>query len=247
MRAPVRLIAGLAMAQALSGCGGEPPAPANPFSATGELIALSGGAGGATNACVTCHGLDGGGDGASVPHLAGLEAGYLLKQMEDYASGRRRDAVMRAVVLPLGTRERQAVAAHYAALPPPARPAASPARRADPSAAVLYHQGDPGRDLPACASCHGAPDAGGGLANPALGGQPADYTVEQLRRFASGQRRNDPRGIMWVIARRLDADERAGLAAYLAAQPAAPASSASASGGSTPGVMAASTSSRSQR
>jgi cytochrome c553 len=51
------------------------------LSASGRLVAMSGGAGGAANACFSCHGLDGAGDGVSTPRLAGLEAGYLLKQM----------------------------------------------------------------------------------------------------------------------------------------------------------------------
>lgn len=237
--------AAAAAALLVVGCAGEPPAPNDPFSATGELIALSGGAGGAANACFTCHGLDGAGDGASVPRLAGLEAGYLLKQMEDYATGRRRDPVMRRVARPLGDQERRAVAEHYAALPAPARPpGATPPAATAAAAARLYHQGDPARRLVACADCHGARGEGGGAANPALAGQPADYAAEQLRRFADGERRNDPRGVMWALARELDAAERAALAAYLAAAPAgASASSPDSSGGSTPGTMAASTSS----
>lgn len=243
-----------ALAAAVAGllaaaCAGEPAAPHDPFSATGELIALSGGAGGAANACFTCHGLDGGGDGASVPRLAGLDAGYLLKQMQDYGAGRRRDPVMRRVVRPLGDRERRAVAEYYAGLPVPPREAGTAipaATDATGAAQRLYHQGDPSRRLAACADCHGPRGEGGGPANPALAGQPADYAAEQLRRFAEGERRNDPRGVMWAVARALDADERAALAAYLAAEPAGAASSPESSpspGGSTPGVMAASTSS----
>ena len=47
------------------------------LTADGRIIAMSGGEGGAANACFSCHGLDGGGDGVSVPRLAGLHPGYL--------------------------------------------------------------------------------------------------------------------------------------------------------------------------
>ena len=59
------------------------------WSADGELIAMSGGEGGARYACVTCHGARGEGNGFDAPRLAGLPAGYLQKQMEDYATGLR--------------------------------------------------------------------------------------------------------------------------------------------------------------
>ena len=222
----------------IAGCGAAPPQPDDPFTATGQLIALSGGDGGAANACFTCHGLNGEGRGAA-PRLAGLDAGYLLKQLEDYGTGRRADEVMRPIVRHLDEDDRRAVATWYAHLPAPAvapEPGADPARVE--GGRSLYHASAPGR--PSCASCHGPTAHGRGLANPAIAGQPAVYTASQLRRWRSGERRNDPRGIMADVARPLsDADIQA-LAAYLASEPASP-------GGSSPGVMLGSTSSRFQK
>jgi cytochrome c553 len=66
-----------------------------PSVAQGQLIAVGGGPGGAGAACFSCHGLQGQGDaGAAFPRLAGLDARYLAKQMDDYVSGARSDAVM---------------------------------------------------------------------------------------------------------------------------------------------------------
>ena len=97
------------------------------FTQTGEIIAMGGGEGGPANACFTCHGLDGAGDGVSVPRLAGLDAGYLQKQMEDYAKDVRQDVVMREVARWLDDGDRRAVAQFYADMPaPPARAPASP-------------------------------------------------------------------------------------------------------------------------
>ncbi len=87
---------------------------------SGELIAMSGGEGGARYACATCHGVRGEGNGFDAPRLAGLPAGYLQKQMEDYATGLRPHEVMRDVARFLDSHERVRVANHYAALPPQA-------------------------------------------------------------------------------------------------------------------------------
>ena len=104
----------------LAACDATPGATDRVFQASGEVIAMSGGAGGAANACFTCHGLKGEGDGVSTPRLAGLDQGYLQKQMEDYASGLRPDDVMTRVAKGLDQDARRAVAAWYAGLPPPA-------------------------------------------------------------------------------------------------------------------------------
>jgi cytochrome c553 len=106
---------------ALAGCDRPTNHSGEAFTADGELIALSGGEGGARNACFACHGLDGAGDGVSAPRLAGLDAGYLQKQLDDYAADLRRDKTMTPVARWLDDEDRRAVAAYYAAMPPPTR------------------------------------------------------------------------------------------------------------------------------
>ena len=83
-RLPARLFAVLTLVMSAAGCT-DRMAPSNDrFGRSGELIAMSGGEGGARYACVTCHGARGEGNGFDAPRLAGLPAGYLQKQMEDY-------------------------------------------------------------------------------------------------------------------------------------------------------------------
>lgn len=190
---------------------------AETFSATGELIAMSGGEGGPANACFSCHGLDGGGDGLGVPRLAGLDAGYLQKQLRDYAAKRRDDPVMSPIARWLDDEDQWAVAAWYAAMPPPL-----PTRPAGPAPAI-YLTGAPERGVIACASCHGADGQGLGAGNPAIAGQPAAYTLEQLRRWKRGERRNDPLGVMVeAVAGLTDAEMRT-IADWLETSPSAPA------------------------
>lgn len=209
----------LIFAAASAGCGRVETQGADPFTQTGELIAVSGGEGGARAACITCHGLDGGGDGELVPRLAGLPRGYLQKQLEDYAAGRRPHEAMGGIAKALGQGDRALVAQHYAALG-----WERTATTAGPSAfQQLYLQGDRSRGLLPCAQCHGSAGEGGGQANPPLAQQPAGYLADQLHRWKAGTRRNDPQGLMLDISRRLSAVEIEGLARYAASLSGAPA------------------------
>ena len=187
------------------------------LSADGRVIAMSGGAGGAAKACFSCHGLEGRGDGASTPRLAGLQAGYLQKQMEDYALGVRPDPVMTPIAKALNDRARLAVVAYYADLPP-----AVGEGEAEP-APLLWTRGDAARGLQPCAACHGTEGQGVGAGGPALAGQPKAYTLEQLERWRLGKRRNDPRGAMSDIARKLTSAEIDALATWLGRRSTSPA------------------------
>jgi cytochrome c553 len=72
--------------------------------------------------------------------------------------------------------------------------------------------GDP-RQYPAV---RGMPSAGAGgpIETPVLAEQQDEYIVQQLKRYASGERRNDVYGRMRRIASRLTDDEIRGLARY---------------------------------
>lgn len=175
---------------------------------SGELIAMSGGEGGARYACVSCHGARGEGNGFDAPRLAGLPAGYLQKQMEDYALGLRPHAVMRDVARFLDSHERVSVASYYAALPVQAIESVMPAANA------LY--------LRACQQCHGAAGAGTPL-GPPLAGQPALYLAQQLQDWQVSKRRNDGNHEMLKVAQRLSADEVHEVSRYLSQIPPRPA------------------------
>ena len=221
------------MLLAVGGCG----LPSNDTGAalgrTGELVAMSGGDGGAKNACFTCHGLDGAGDGAAIPRLAGLDAGYLQKQIEDYASDIRHDATMTPIAAKLDQGQRRAVAAFYAQMASPV--AAGPASPPPP----VWLRGDPSRGVRACATCHGPTGLGVGPGNPALTGQPAAYTIEQIRRWKTAERRNDPRGVMTMAVAGLTDAETLAIGRWLERQPAFPAPGSDAASASAAATAAA--------
>lgn len=204
---------------AVAGCAPGSMESADRFAATGELIAMSGADAGAENACMACHGLAGEGDGALAPRLAGLDAGYLERQLIAYAEGRRHHPQMGYIAGKLDAGERRAVAAYYAARPVPA--ASSPAP-ASGSATALYHRGDPARGLAPCAECHGETGEGLGPANPPLAGQPPRYLAAQLAQWRQSARRTDPGEVMLRISQLLDPAESAAVAAYAGALPAGP-------------------------
>ena len=84
---PAAILAASLFVAALSAC--SPSAVADPFDDTGELIALSGGDAGAASACHTCHGLEGEGDGALAPRIAGLDPGYIVRQFSQLVGPER--------------------------------------------------------------------------------------------------------------------------------------------------------------
>lgn len=200
----MRYITPLAFAALLSACTAQPTATDYAFGADGRIVAMGGGQAGAAGACFTCHGLDGRGDGDGAPRLAGLDAGYLRKQLADYALGLRLDDQMQPVAKQLSEHEKTAVAAYYAALPSPPLSAMGPAPAA-------YTAGEP-----SCASCHGAAGEGVGQGNPAIAGQPAAYTLEQIRRWKRSDRRNDPSRVMRLAVAALSDADAAAIAAWLA-------------------------------
>lgn len=165
--------------------------------------------------CLPCHG------GATVtapgappfPKLDGQHAAYLDKQLREYKSGKRKGAIMPALIRNLKTQQLRLMAAHYASQ--------TPARTAveDPQLAargkVLYEEGNRATGVPACVGCHLA-NGVGHQRYPRLAGQLQAYTVQQLLEFKSGARNNDRARVMRAVAGRLTDEEIRAIAEYVA-------------------------------
>lgn len=159
--------------------------------------------------CTICHGVRGLTD-SDAPNLAGQHAEVIVKQLADYRSGDRTNAVMQAFATRLTLAESREVAAYYAYLPR----ASIPETDAEIPIPVLVRSGDAMRNIAPCASCHGGEDYK--LGAPRLQAMPKDYLRSQLAAFASGKRRNDSHGQMRNMARQLSAREIDELANYYA-------------------------------
>ena len=189
-----------------------------PSAARGQLIAVGGGPGGACVACVGCHGVLGEGEGwAGFPRLAGLDAGYIAKQMRDYASGARPHGLMATIAKQLSGADYHSLGLYYAGLPfngPKVR-ASAPDQALVKRGETLYHQGSAEGGIQACGACHG-PTAGGlNPVYPALV-QPAAYTGAQLRLWRERTRRNDVHDLMGAVARAMNDEDIGAVSAYLA-------------------------------
>ena len=67
-------------------------------------------------ACQACHGLDGIAKLPDAPHLAGQPAAYLVRELNAYRSGARRNEVMSVAAKALSDQEIRVLAAYYAAI-----------------------------------------------------------------------------------------------------------------------------------
>lgn len=118
-------------------------------------------------ACSTCHGPDGGGNDASgFPRLAGLDAGYIEKQLRAFAQGEIENPVMTGMAAALTGQEIKDVAAYYAGLPPvtQAKPLKGVSTDVGETLATIGDMS--GRGLPACNQCHGPGGRGAARYSP---------------------------------------------------------------------------------
>jgi cytochrome c553 len=163
--------------------------------------------------CVACHGDDGNSLIPMFPKLAGLQESYIVKQLRDFQTGRRKSDVMAPVVAAIKAEDFAALAAFYAGQK------SKPVEGADTKAAalgkLLYFDGNEETGVPACVGCH-QPQGVGHLNYPRIGGQQVQYVTQQLKNFATGERNNDLNRFMRTIAKRMSEEEVNAVAAYLA-------------------------------
>lgn len=152
--------------------------------------------------CVSCHGLDGKGTAADIPHLAGQKAAYMQLAMQEYKAGKRAHAALQQLGMELSDDQLQDISAYYASLPAIKPTAAAAAESGKQATAV-------------CSACHGVDGNSSMAGTPSLAGQHAAYLVAALEAYKSGARK-DP--TMSAQAAKLDAASIASIADYYSAQ-----------------------------
>lgn len=168
-------------------------------------------------ACASCHG-DAGEGTQNIPRLAGVSAGYLVKQLHDYQSGTRINDNMQYVVSTLSDAEMAALGNYYAALE--TAPSAKASLGGDlERGRELALAGDWTVDVPSCFSCHGPLGWGVEETFPAIAGQHPAYTHTQLAAWKEGNRVNSPLGFMHSIAQSLSEQDMRAVSDYLATLP----------------------------
>lgn len=163
--------------------------------------------------CVACHTLAGNTPSPTIPRNIGQSRFALYKQLHDFKSGARKNAIMSPIVAGLDDQAIADLAAYYGRLYRGAIDAQRSPFYVGEEIENLVFNGDVARALPPCVACHGS-RAGGPLETPTLTGQYAQYLAAQLHAFASGQRHNDIYRRMRNVAAKLTRDEMQLLAIY---------------------------------
>jgi len=178
-------------------------------------------------ACASCHGDNGNSMVPTFPKLAEQHPSYLVKQLQAFKDGTRKDPMMSPMAMGLTDEDIIDIAAYYAEQKISAnelpviddededeKPAATEGtKKADVQTIIargsdLYRNGDLTREVSACIACHGPFGEGNKpAAFPALRSQHADYLIKTLTDFKSDARSNNPENMMHMIAKKMTDEE----------------------------------------
>ena len=165
--------------------------------------------------CGACHGMDGNSTDSQYPKLAGQNEEYIVRQLHNFKSGKRQNAIMMGMASPLSDQDMANVGAYF--MSQQVHPGVADQSLVK-TGGKLYREGDASRGIPACMACHG-PDGRGnpGAAYPQLAGQHAKYLLKTLTAWHDGTTwGSDAHAkIMPMIAKRLTSKDITALSSYL--------------------------------
>jgi cytochrome c553 len=162
--------------------------------------------------CAACHGADGNSAISANPKLAQQHPDYIVKQLQEFKSGKRANAIMMGMSAALSEQDMKNIAAWLETK------AAKKGFAKDKELVTLgeriYRGGIADRQIAACAGCHSPTGAGIPSQYPRLAGQHADYAVAQLTAFRDGVRKNNTQ--MTQVAAKLNDREIKAVSDYVA-------------------------------
>jgi cytochrome c553 len=209
----MKLIAPLLIAVALVGsqslafasdASHEPAKAAKPDLAKGEA---SYGA-----VCAACHGADGNSGTPAYPKLAQQHPEYLVKQLQEFKSGKRANPIMLGFASALSEEDMKNIA--YWVASKKAKPGFAKDKELVTLGERIYRGGIADRQVPACAGCHSPNGAGIPSQYPRLSGQHSDYAIAQLTTFRDGGRNNSLQ--MTQVAAKMNDKEIKAVSDYIA-------------------------------
>ncbi|MBU0589264.1 MAG: cytochrome c4 [Gammaproteobacteria bacterium] len=165
-----------------------------------------------TAVCAACHGADGNSGTPVNPKLAQQHPVYLVKQLQEFKSGKRNNAIMKGFASALSDEDMKNIA--YWVSSKKAKPGFSKDKELVALGERIYRGGIADRQIAACAGCHSPNGAGIPAQYPRLSGQHADYTEAQLKTFRDGVRMNSLP--MAQVAAKLNDREIKAVADYIA-------------------------------
>ncbi len=182
----------------------DAPKAAKPDTAAGEAKY--------TAMCAACHGADGNSAAPENPKLAGQHPEYLAKQLAEFKSGKRANAVMGGMAAALSDEDMKNISAWLSSQ----KPKAGFAKEKELVALGerIYRGGIADRQIAACSGCHSPSGAGIPSQYPRVSGQHAQYNAAQLTAFRDGVRKNSVQ--MTQIAAKLNDREIKAVSDYMA-------------------------------
>ena len=162
--------------------------------------------------CASCHAADGNSGTPVNPKLAQQHPEYLVKQLQEFKSGKRANAVMAGFAAGLSEDDMKNIAFWLASQK--AKTGFAKDKELVALGERIYRGGIQDRQIAACSGCHSPTGAGIPAQYPRLSGQHAEYTATQLTSFRDGIRKNSLQ--MNQVAAKLNDREIRALADYIA-------------------------------
>lgn len=162
--------------------------------------------------CSGCHNPDGNSVIPENPKLSGLDAEYLVRQLQDFKTGNRKSPAMSGIIPLVDEKEFEALATFFHRQTPKA--GGSVDAKLAAQGREIYDEGIVGSAVPACSGCHNE-DGSGTEKYPRIAGQHSAYVVQQLLSFKNGGRANDSKAVMRAVAKRMNDKEIRAVAEYV--------------------------------
>ncbi len=162
--------------------------------------------------CTGCHNEDGNSTTPEFPKIAGLDAAYITKQINDFKKDKRVSEIMGPMANQIPDKEVGVLAAYFSKQKR-TRGVATDAKLAA-QGQQIYDDGIVSSAVPACAGCHG--EKGEGTDKfPRLAGQHTVYLMTQMNNFKNVVRNNDARKVMRAITLRMTEQDMKAVAEYI--------------------------------
>lgn len=162
--------------------------------------------------CAACHAPDGNSVIPINPKLAQQHPQYVLRQLQEFKSGKRTNPIMMGMAATLSDDDMRNIA--YWLSSKTQQPGSAKDKDLVMLGERIYRGGIADRQVPACAGCHSPNGAGIPAQYPRLSGQHAEYTALQLTAFRDGVRSNSLQ--MAQVAAKLNDREIKAVADYVA-------------------------------
>ena len=165
------------------------------------------------NLCIDCHAIDGNSAISANPKLSSQHSGYITKQLNNFKSGLRENAVMAGMVANLTETDMINLGRYFSEQVIVLSSANK--NGVGSLGESIFRAGIKDKGVAACASCHGP--AGHGIPDkyPRLNAQHSQYTLSQLNSFRLELRKNDPDAVMRTISQKLTEQEMQAVADYI--------------------------------